>query len=437
MERREAAMTAGAGDARAPKLPLDEAARAVAARLAAAGFETYFAGGCVRDSELGLPVKDYDIATAARPEDVKAVFPKARGVGEAFGVMLVRHGGHTFEVATFREDGPYHDGRRPSEVRFSTAQRDAERRDFTINGLFAVPATGEVIDFVKGRTDIAARRIRAIGDPHARIREDRLRMLRAAKFAARLGFEIEPTTFEAIKAHAGELASVSPERVGGELRTMLADPNRARAAELIERLGLERAIFGEASPADRSLPMGFSRLSAVEIGSSDGRQRGGWTTALAAWWLDRTSGGANIGRIEAATALVRRALVLSNDETDGFRSALVIRLELLGGALAARHALRVRAIAKAGFDAALALVWAENPRFGAELGSIADRELPSRSLPEPILDGAALIAAGHRPGPEFKDWLAAALDAQIEGSVSTLDEALWLVERLRGGGPRR
>jgi poly(A) polymerase len=434
MERREAAMSAG--DARPPKLPLETAACAVAARISDAGFETYFAGGCVRDRVLGLPVKDYDIATSARPEDVKDVFPKARGVGEAFGVMLVRHGGHTFEVATFREDGPYHDGRRPSEVRFSTARRDAERRDFTINGLFAVPATGEVIDFVEGRADIAARRIRAIGDAHARIREDRLRMLRAAKFAARLGFEIEPATFEAIRAHAGELASVSPERVGGELRTMLADPNRARAAELIERLGLAHAIFGEVAPADPGATAGLPRLGVVEIGSGDGRQRGGWTTALAAWWLDRTTGDVTAQRIEAATEVVRRRLVLSNEETDGFRSALVIRRELLGGALAARHAHRVRTVARPGFDAALALVWAENPSLGAEFASIADRELPSRSLPAPMLDGAALIAAGHRPGPEFKDWLAAALDAQIEGRISTRDEALGLVERLRGGAPR-
>jgi len=177
-----------------PAIALRDAACAVALGLVRAGHQAYFAGGCVRDRLLARPVKDYDIATSARPDEVKAVYPKARGVGEAFGVMLVRHGGHTFEVATFREDGPYQDGRRPSEVTYSTAERDAARRDFTINGLFEDPATGETIDFVEGASDIAARLVRAIGDPHERIREDRLRMLRAARFAARLGFEIESRT---------------------------------------------------------------------------------------------------------------------------------------------------------------------------------------------------------------------------------------------------
>ena len=170
---------------RAP-MALRDAACAVADGLVRAGYEAYFAGGCVRDRLLGREVNDYDIATSARPDEVKAVYPKARGVGEAFGVMLVRHGGHTFEVATFREDGPYHDGRRPSEVTYSTARRDAERRDFTINGLFEVPHTGEITDFVGGRDDLAAKLVRAVGDPEARIREDRLRMLRATRFAARL-----------------------------------------------------------------------------------------------------------------------------------------------------------------------------------------------------------------------------------------------------------
>ena len=292
-----------------PAMPPRDAACAVAAGLVRAGHQAYFAGGCVRDRLLGRPVKDYDIATSARPEEVKAVYPKARGVGEAFGVLLVRHGGHTFEVATFREDGPYHDGRRPSEVSYSTAERDALRRDFTINGLFEDPATGETIDFVRGRADIDARLVRAIGDPHARIREDRLRMLRAARFAARLGFEIERTTFDAILSHAGELASVSAERVGEELREMLAHPHRARAADLVEALALDGAVFGE-----RALRRG-SRLG--NLGSAV--PTGGWTTALAAWWLDRTDGSCDPAAFGHAVAALRRRLVLSNDETEAVR----------------------------------------------------------------------------------------------------------------------
>ena len=434
-------MTGADGRPRPPAMPLRDAACAVAEALARAGHEAYFAGGCVRDRLLGRAVKDYDIATSARPDQVKAAFPKARGVGESFGVMLVRHGGHTFEVATFREDGPYHDGRRPAEVTFSTAERDAERRDFTINGLFEAPATGEVRDFVRGRADIDARLVRAIGDPHARICEDRLRMLRAARFAARLGFEIEHRTADAIMAHAAELASVSAERVGTELREMLAHESRARAAGLVESLGLDAAVFGERG-----------RSTGVRLGAlrADFAQSG-WTTALAAWWLDRIDGagqGASAGptapaaaavlpdaaRRADAVAAMRRRLVLSNDESEALGHALSVREVLFTSFAALGVAARARTIARPGFDAAVALVAAENAGQGEALSAQADHELPSRALPRPLLDGGGLIAAGHRPGPEFKEWLDLAMDAQLEGRVATTAEALALVERRRAGG---
>jgi poly(A) polymerase len=398
-------------------LSLREAACAVAFGLVRAGHQAFFAGGCVRDRLLDRPVKDYDIATSARPDEVKAVYPKARGVGEAFGVMLVRHGGHTFEVATFREDGPYHDGRRPSEVQYSTAERDAVRRDFTINGLFEDPATGETIDFVKGRPDIAARLVRAIGDPHERIREDRLRMLRAARFAARLGFEIERQTFDAIVSHAGELASVSGERVGEEIREMLAHSNRARAADLVEALGLGGSVFGSRSPRSGR------RLEALPAEAP----LGGWTTALAAWWLDRSGGIQDGGPRRAAVAELRRRLVLSNEETDALDHALAIREILLGGFAALGVAARARLIARHGFDAAVALLGAEDKQLGEGIAGQANRELPSRALPHPLLDGAALIAAGYRPGPRFKEWIELAMDAQLEGRIDSTAEALALV----------
>ena len=402
---------------RDPAMPLRDAACAVAAGLARAGHEVYFAGGCVRDRLLGRPVKDYDIATSARPDEVKAVYPKARGVGEAFGVMLVRHGGHTFEVATFREDGPYHDGRRPSEVSYSTAEHDAKRRDFTINGLFEDPASGKTVDFVGGESDIAARLVRAIGDPHERIREDRLRMLRAARFAARLGFEIERATFDAVAAHAGELASVSAERVGAELREMLAHPNRARAADLVEALGLDVAVFGvRGARAGRRLE-----------GLPSDVPLGGWTTALAAWWLDRVGGDAGEDAQAELISTLRRRLVLSNDETDAISHALSIRGTLLREFDRLGVAQRARLIAEPGFDSAVLLVAAEAPERGREIAERADRELPARALPHPLLDGAALIAAGYRPGPSFKEWLGLAMDAQLEGRISSAEDALRLV----------
>ena len=417
-----------AGDAPRERLPLGDAARAVAGRLLDAGHETYFAGGCVRDRLLGVEPKDYDIATAALPDGIRAIFPRARGVGEAFGVVLVRHGGHSFEVATFREDGPYHDGRRPSEVRYSNAREDALRRDFTANGLFEHPRTGDVVDFVGGRADIAARVLRAIGDPHERIREDRLRMLRAPRFAARLGFELDGRTAEAIRVHADELASVSPERVGDELRRMLSHQARGRALALIESLGLDGAVFGErATAAPRR------RVAELSAGGA-ALPAGGWTTVLAAWWLDRMATdvgeGASVPAGAASAEMqraVRRRLVLSNHEADALASALPCRDALLGPFRGWPIAARARLIARAGFDAGLALVAAEDPRLGAELRADADRELPSRALPAPFVDGDALVKAGYRPGPAFKRWLDLAMDAQLEGRVRSAEDALRLV----------
>lgn len=426
-----------------------DAARAVASALTRAGFRALFAGGCVRDRLMGLEPVDFDIATDAVPEQIKAVFPKARGVGEAFGVMLVRHAGHTFEVATFRKDGPYHDGRRPSSVTFSSAEEDACRRDFTVNGIFEDPESGQPVDFVEGRRDITARCIRAIGDPHARISEDRLRMLRAVRFAARFGFAIDEGTAAAIRSHAGELRSVSPERVGEELRKMLAHPARAQAAVLAEELGLDAAVFGSdpglvrsdpspiADPTPRTVRHARLRALAADID---------WTVALAAWWLDRvadTPDGRCVPRPSAAACAFaigefRRRLTLSNQETDALAHILSVREALIAGQEGLPLARRVRCIARPGFDAALAILAAEDAdgsgvgRLAARVLADADRELPGRRLPEPLLDGNALLRAGFRAGPRFKVLLDQALDAQIEGRVTTTAEALELA-RAAGG----
>jgi poly(A) polymerase len=421
----------------------------VASALTRAGFRALFAGGCVRDRLMGLEPVDFDIATDAVPEQIKAVFPKARGVGEAFGVMLVRHAGHTFEVATFRKDGPYHDGRRPSSVTFSSAEEDACRRDFTVNGIFEDPESGQPVDFVEGRRDITARCIRAIGDPHARISEDRLRMLRAVRFAARFGFAIDEGTAAAIRSHAGELRSVSPERVGEELRKVLAHPARAQAAVLAEDLGLDAAVFGSDPGLVRSDPspiadptprtVRHARLGALAADID-------WTVALAAWWLDRvadTPDGRCVPRPSAAACAsaigeFRRRLTLSNQETEALAHILSVREVLIAGHEGLPLARRVRCIARPGFDAALAILAAEDAdgsgvgRLAARVLADADRELPGRRLPEPLLDGNALLRAGFRAGPRFKVLLDQALDAQIEGRVTTTAEALELA-RAAGG----
>ncbi len=397
-----------------------EAATDIARALIDAGYTAYFAGGCVRDALLGLEPKDYDIATSATPEEVKQIFPKARGVGEAFGVMLVRKATHTIEVATFREDLEYIDGRRPTGIRFADARADAERRDFTINGIFREPLTGAIVDFVDGERDLRAGIVRAIGDPHARIREDRLRMLRAARFAARLGFTIDSTTVEAIRVHANELASVSPERVGDEIRRMLAHPNRCRAAQSMESLGLDAAVFGAAAPSHE-----WRRLQALPPEASA-------ATALAAWWLDREGGAETRGVAGSSGAAPREALrarlALSNADCDQFSAVLDCREMLLGGP--ERHALpaRVRLAARAGFDAAIDVLAGENPAVAESWRMAAANECPSRRLPIPMVDGNDLVRAGLRPSPAFKTILDTTLDRQISGAFP--DETAALVSAL-------
>ena len=214
-----------------------------------AGFTAFFAGGSVRDRLLGRPAKDFDIATNARPEEIEALFPKTVAVGKAFGVIVVVQDGAETEVATFRTDGGYQDGRRPDSVEFCGAEEDAKRRDFTVNGMFYDPAEDRVIDYVGGKADLEKRMIRAIGDPDRRFAEDRLRMLRAVRFAHTLGFQIEPATRTAIRTHAPGLAKISAERIENEFSRILTESIRPGDAlrELVD-LNLMEHIIPEILP---------------------------------------------------------------------------------------------------------------------------------------------------------------------------------------------
>src|SRR6185503_13759125 len=207
-------------------------------RLRPAGHEAYFAGGSVRDQLLGREPDDFDIATSAPPDTVRALFPRTVPVGAQFGVILVLEGGEPFEVATFRSDDAYVDGRRPTKVHFVSAREDAFRRDFTINALFLDPMTDTVVDFVAGEADLRAGVIRAIGDAGARIAEDRLRMLRAVRLAARLGFTIEPATLAAIRAAAPTITDIADERIGDEVVKILTEGAARRGFELLADTGL-------------------------------------------------------------------------------------------------------------------------------------------------------------------------------------------------------
>lgn len=221
------------------------AAREVASLLKAAGYEAWFAGGCVRDRQIGVEPKDYDIATSALPAEVVKLFPGANEVGAHFGVVIAKCRGQQVEIATFRTDGSYRDGRRPDSVCFSNAEEDAKRRDFTINGMFEDPETGWVDDRVGGLTDLKAKVLRAIGDPRERFREDALRLLRAVRFATRMGLTIEPCTDAAIRENAFLLGRISPERIRDEFSKILCGPDRRRGVEYLVETGLMREIVPE------------------------------------------------------------------------------------------------------------------------------------------------------------------------------------------------
>ena len=223
-------------------------AKSLAQKLTESGHTAYFAGGCVRDKLLNLEPKDYDIATSATPAQILKIFPGSNQVGAHFGVIIVKHKGHHIEIATFRTDGSYKDGRRPDSVTFSTPEEDAHRRDFTINGLFENPETGEIIDHVNGLTDLEARVLRAIGTPTHRFQEDALRLLRAVRFATTLGFPIEPVTLSAIKENAHLLDQISSERIRDEFSKIITSPNRRRGLELLVDTELIARFLPEVLP---------------------------------------------------------------------------------------------------------------------------------------------------------------------------------------------
>ncbi len=390
-----------------PDDPAREFAVSIARRLRDHGHVAYLAGGCVRDRLLGLVPADYDVATDARPDRIKALFRSAIGVGESFGVMLVRRGELVTEVATFRSDGEYLDRRRPDSIRFADEASDAARRDFTVNALFEDPIDGTIVDHVGGRPDLEARLLRAVGDPKARLSEDRLRVLRAIRFAARFGFRIEEGTEAAISGSTPALEGVSRERVGGELRRMLADPGRGTAARLLERFELDREVLG----LPRTNP-GFELLDGLGDEARDP------VDALAAWLLDRGA-----APDAAEREVLRTRLMLSNEESRRLARLfeLVAIMDRWSELTVAR---RIRAGADELHHAAHALFLVRRPGPGARIREELDQLLPGGLPPDPLLDGDDLIEAGLRPGPRFKGILDSVYDAQLEGRVRDRSEAL-------------
>ncbi len=401
-----------------------DAALRVIELLRGRGHIAYLAGGCVRDLLLGYEPKDYDVATDARPEQISAYFRKTAEVGAAFGVVLVRDYGATIEVATFRSDGVYSDARRPDSIEFSSPELDAQRRDFTINALFLDPADdGEdrIIDFVDGRRDVERRVLRAVGEPEHRLREDHLRALRAVRFAARYGLEIEEHTRKAIAEHAHELRGVSIERVGEEIRRMLLHPSRVAACKLIDELGLDDAVFGDISSFH---PDVMERLGAgVHYG-----------LVLAALALGRGHG---IDEDPAPIcARYRTRLDLSNEDRDALYGVLEVAREMQcswdGLGIAGKRRLGGRA--HAGDALSLYSAWCgvrgsqHAERILSELNAWAESD--EGLCPAALLAGGDLIGIGLEPGPGFRAILERVYDAQLEGRVGDRGQALALAREL-------
>lgn len=457
-----------------------DAAVLIARRLRQHGHVALLAGGCVRDRLRGEEPSDYDIATDATPGRVSELFRHAKGVGEAFGVMLVRRGNHVVEVATFRSDGTYRDGRRPESVEFGTPEADARRRDFTINGLFEDPETGAIIDYVGGQADLSTGVIRAIGVPADRFAEDRLRMLRAVRFAARFGYAIDEATRRAIVTTPHPLLGVSRERVGIELRKMLATPGRARAVLELESLGLDSDVLEATSDSGASRAGGDERAS-VRVAALGPTAR--FEAALVAWLLDRAEricsieprrvvpGGEEPARtlsesavlvasVAARAAAVARALSLSNAEralvaniltqvavllgvpgASGFESPVDLRSKRAAGFRGSWRELSVamkkRCAAEEGFCDALALVAATHPAMAEAIGREVEGLAASDLAPPPLVSGDDLVALGFLPGPDFRRILDAVYDAQLEGRVESRDDAVALARTLAQSEPFR
>ena len=392
-----------------------DAAKTIIETLRAAGYVALLNGGCVRDRLLGIEPKDYDVATDAPPEDVRRLFRRTRAVGAQFGVVLVRIKRTDVEVATFRSDAEYHDGRRPSAVEFTTPERDAQRRDFTINGMFLDPLTDEVIDYVGGRRDLEARLIRCIGEPRERFAEDHLRLLRAVRFAARLGFEIEPATFAAMRECAPRLRQIAPERVRMELEMILGAPSRSRGWRLLvdseltahlladhrwtseERIRIEKVLA--ALPESAPFCVGFAAV--FSCWSSDDARR--------------------------ACAALR----CSNADTDAIAQLVSAAPRLLEGDALELADLK-ELLATGLFNGMTALARAE-----ATADQIAPQQLenamqraaaiPAEAVaPPPLLTGDDLLAMNQQPSPLFGRVLKEVYRAQLNETVRSREEAIRL-----------
>ena len=405
-------------------------------QLHAAGFVALWAGGCVRDSLLNREPKDYDVATNATPEQVRILFGHKRtlAIGASFGVISVlpsaasvKKGNQKLdpiEVATFRRDGGYSDGRRPDSVEYTDAREDALRRDFTINGMFLDPLNDDVIDHVGGQEDLKAGVIRSIGDPEQRIAEDKLRMLRGVRFAATFGFSIEANTMAAIQQRAAQVTVVSGERIGNELRRMLTHPNRVTAAKLLIETKLLSHILPTSPMVDVS---NITSLGIAQLNQLDSDQ---FEPIVVAMLEPSLGNGEDAKLAKQFSSGLQQAWRLTNDQ----RSTIAwigTHWKTLHSANSNPWPVIQRLLIHESAPQAVAVA---QTIAGESTGTVFCRQRlswPADHLNPPLLlDGQALIARDVQPGPAFKRVLDAVRDAQLNGDIDSTDAAVQLAMKL-------
>ena len=449
---------------------------AVVKALQERGHKAFFAGGCVRDLLLGEVPKDFDVATSATPDEVIALFPRTQAVGAHFGVVLVlnvdENATVATEVATFRNDGIYTDGRRPDAVRFSSDPReDVVRRDFTINGMLLDPIAfektgkldGAIVDYVGGRDDLKAKVLRAIGNPEVRFAEDKLRMLRAVRFAARMELDIETATFAAMRTQAASITKVSTERVAQELTRMLTEGHARRAFELLDATGLLAYVLPEAAKMKgvqqppqyhpegdvwvhtllllEKLPAGCSTTLAWGALLHDIGKPATFTPPKPGVEGDRIrfNGHVDVG-VRIAEVLLHR-LRFSNEDAAQI-VALIKNHMRFGDIMNMRQATLTRFLRLPKFEEHLALHKMDATSSNGDLSfyEFAKQHFENEPAEEirakPFVNGRDLILAGYRPGTQFKEMLETAEDAQLDGLVTSREETLRLLRERFGAPPQ-
>ena len=432
---------------------MEATATRIVRRLRDAGHEAFFAGGCVRDRLLGREAHDIDVATSARPEEVQKLFPRTVAVGAQFGVIVVLEDGAEFQVATFRADGAYIDGRRPESVTFTTAEGDAHRRDFTVNGLFYDPIDNKILDYVGGEADLKAGIIRCIGSPADRFQEDKLRLLRGVRFAAVLGFRFDPATWAALREMAPSIRAVSAERIRDELAKIFAHPSRVHGFDLLDESGLLEVLLPEVTemkgceqppefhpegdvfvhtrlmlsllPETVAVPLVFSVLL-HDIGKpraarvdETGRIRFNGHESVGAAMAEEVFGRLRFSnaQTEATVAAVKNHMA--------FKDVQHMRVATLNRFLA-RPTIddelelhRVDCLGSHGLTDNYDFLLAKRAEFSRE-----------PLIPPPLLTGQDLIAMGWKPGPLFKRVLDAVQVRQLEGSLASREKAIdWVASR--------